>query len=298
MSLFDQSSRVIDKAPAQQPIKTQDINECLFAPVLNECPIREKVRGSGYGPDSWATKSIKGFTPPESPSNPDEYYKPELPECTLRATVSSSGYGVKAVKTKKPEEDLTKTRPKTAATSGHSEASTNPHEIMPKRLKSAKALKSSTTSSGYAQVVTGGRAYNPSKHPAKRGENATSVALPAARNPTFKPQLHLSKTAKKLREKVAGRRLEPKGYRSETGLMGSTSTPFQGAPSDLLKTPTRVIAPDSRLVDSGGFILDGVAVSNREANQGRAASSDVYHGTSFIDTVNSPPKMEREKDVY
>ena len=51
--------------------------------------------------------------------------------------------------------------------------SDNPHEVMPKRLKSARRLRDTATSSGYACAVTGGREYRPGL--AKRGELAAKV---------------------------------------------------------------------------------------------------------------------------
>eukprot|EP00040_Diaphanoeca_grandis_P000672 m.16172 g.16172 ORF g.16172 m.16172 type:complete len:294 (+) comp10909_c0_seq1:122-1003(+) len=293
MSLFDHTSR--DKPLPVEPIKTHDLPECLFAPVLHDCPIRQKVHGSGYGPDAVATKKIKGFSPPPTPKNQDEYYNPKIPKCALRESVSSSGYGVRAVKSKKDEQHKT-TRVGRDVVTARSEASSNPNEIMPKRLKSAIRLKDSTVSSGYAHVVTGGRTYSPRKP--KRGEElAANVTLPPERNPTFQPQLHLSAKARKLRDQISSRRLQPKKMRSDYGLVGNTTVKrFEGLPNDLLKTPTREMPPDTR--DNDGFILDGVALRSREqgsaGNHGRVISTDNYHGTSFNDIVSSPA----ERDTY
>lgn len=267
-------------------IMSHEAAECTFHPKGNTSDVKTITPSSGYGPDRIAVTIPKPKEFKRVP-DPDETFKPALVKsknsAALRQAVPSSGYGRRAASAR------ILTPKKKVPSVGYSAGppSGNPHEVMPKRLKSARRLRDTATSSGYACAVTGGREYRPGL--AKRGELAAKdVPLPEGRNPSFQPELFLSQKAKAMREVIPGRRLKPRtghpGYADNytDNTRGDVNYDDLYSPYELMKSPERDVADEGASPYGDGFILDGVAAAVRETglvgNPSNPLSAGIKHG--------------------
>lgn len=169
-------------------IPSHEEEHCDFKPRLQDLNVdagnslRSKVSSSAYGRRTAVAKEI----PPPAPE-PELTLKPAMPKSELRERARSSGYGKASIRKEKPKNY----RPKPTF-----------QPVMPPKLKFKAKYEKTVPSSGY-----GVKSMSNYRH--KRGEHAKrTVELPANRNPTFQPQLHISKEAKKLKDETPSRLID------------------------------------------------------------------------------------------
>jgi len=218
------------------------------------------VSSSAYGQKTATVKE-----PPPPKPEPELTLKPKMGKSTLREKARSSGYGTASIRKEKPKDF----RPKPTF-----------QPVMPPRLKFKAKYEKKVASSGYG-------VKSMSNYRRKRGELAKKdVELPEARNPTFQPQLHISKEAKKLAKETPSRlidflenpgvRLLPSGSKALYGDKSAQRLPAEFSPQvEVLHDTSSEIAAERvaqkerewlqqsyERSHENGFVLDCIAVGS------------------------------------